>query len=171
MHDAVQNVSRAVSRTFSLMRICLMGGENLGPGHDVIVCGCNPLALSPISRGSRLSGMGKERRALIRESGGSESPRERQTLASSVSVQCRGTARWKGNRQRENGFQSFTDTDGVRDLPGRENTDGAHGVPLYFLMKKKINLGIFQRREDNSFLVVQYCQIGDSDFTHAAKML
>lgn len=47
-----------------------MGGENLGPGHDVIVCRCNPFALSPISRGSRLSGMGRERRALIRETGG-----------------------------------------------------------------------------------------------------
>lgn len=62
----------------------------------------------------------------------------------------------------------------MRDLPGREDTDGAHGVPLYFfffLMKKKINLGIFQRREENSFLVIQDCQIEDSDFTHAAKML
>lgn len=42
---------------------------------------------------------------------------------------------------------------------------------IFFLMKKKINLGIFQRREENSFLVIQACQIEDSDFTHAAKML
>lgn len=44
-------------------------------------------------------------------------------------------------------------------------------VFFFFFMKKKINLGIFQRREENSFLVIQACQIEDSDFTHAAKML
>jgi len=43
----------------SLMRLWLMG-ENLGPGHDVIMSRCNPLALSPISRRLRVSGTGRE---------------------------------------------------------------------------------------------------------------
>ncbi|XDV45776.1 hypothetical protein PO909_013809 [Leuciscus waleckii] len=43
----------------SLMRLWLMG-ENLGPGHDVIMSQCNPLALSPISRRLRVSGTGRE---------------------------------------------------------------------------------------------------------------
>lgn len=45
-------------KDISLMRIWLMG-ENLGPGHDVIMPRCNPLALSPISRRLRVSGTGR----------------------------------------------------------------------------------------------------------------
>ncbi len=46
-------------KDISLMRLWLMG-ENLGPGHDVIMSQCNPLALSPISRRLRVSGTGRE---------------------------------------------------------------------------------------------------------------
>ena len=42
-----------------LMRIWLMG-KNLGSGHDVIKSRCNPVALSPISRRLRLSGMERQ---------------------------------------------------------------------------------------------------------------
>lgn len=62
----------------------------------------------------------------------------------------------------------------MRDLPGREDTNGAQGVPLYFYLffnEEENKSRNFQRREENSFLVIQDCQIGDSDFTHAAKML
>lgn len=43
-------------------------GKNLGPGHDVILPRCNPLALSPISR-RVASGWDGQRGVLIRETG------------------------------------------------------------------------------------------------------